>query len=321
MSQASTSPRDRSVEPTPLGRAPTPPRRPAPALDGAERSGRSDDAGRRRRPEPLSAPTPRRRGGAPLFPARRRAARGARARPPVVAGRRSLRLDRQRLCRRRQGADHPASHRPDRRRACRRRAARRRRRSAVRHRPGALPHRARARAGASGGGARWSSPICAPSYASNEDQIKMGQEAVDLRQADYDRKAALVRTRAGTQAEVDTSNAALVQAKQILEFVREQQDIDQGQARRRARRLDRDLSRLHPGQGPGWRTPSAILKQHQRDGADRRRGDAGRPNRARPRRARRAARVRRRRGHGALGRRQPEGIGPHLRARRPAARR
>ena len=61
-------------------------------------------------------------------------------------------------------------------------------------------------------------------YASNEDQIKMGQQAVDLRQADYDRKAALVRTRAGTQAEVDTSNAALVQAKQILEFVREQQE-------------------------------------------------------------------------------------------------
>ena len=62
------------------------------------------------------------------------------------------------------------------------------------------------------------------SYASNEDQIKMGQQAVDLRQADYDRKAALVRTRAGTQAEVDTSNAALVQARQILEFVRQQQE-------------------------------------------------------------------------------------------------
>jgi membrane fusion protein (multidrug efflux system) len=61
-------------------------------------------------------------------------------------------------------------------------------------------------------------------YASNEDQIKMGQQAVDLRQADYDRKTSLVRSRAGTQADVDTSNAALVQAKQILEFVREQQE-------------------------------------------------------------------------------------------------
>ncbi len=63
------------------------------------------------------------------------------------------------------------------------------------------------------------------SYVSNEDQIKMGQEAVDLRQADYDRKLSLVRSRAGTQADVDTSNAALVQAKQILEFVRSQQDV------------------------------------------------------------------------------------------------
>ena len=62
------------------------------------------------------------------------------------------------------------------------------------------------------------------SYASNEDQIKMGQQAVDLRQADYDRKVALARTRAGTQAEVDTSNAALVQARQILEFVRSRQE-------------------------------------------------------------------------------------------------
>ncbi len=62
------------------------------------------------------------------------------------------------------------------------------------------------------------------SYVSNEDQIKMGQEAVDLRQTDYDSKLALLKTRAGTQADVDTSNAALVQAKQILEFVRSQQD-------------------------------------------------------------------------------------------------
>jgi membrane fusion protein (multidrug efflux system) len=61
-------------------------------------------------------------------------------------------------------------------------------------------------------------------YASNEDQIKMGQEAVDLRQADYDRKTALVITRVGTRADADLSAAALVQAKQILEFVREQQE-------------------------------------------------------------------------------------------------
>ena len=61
-------------------------------------------------------------------------------------------------------------------------------------------------------------------FASNADQIKMGQDAVDLRQADYDRKAALVFSHAGTRVDADTSAAALVQAKQILEFVREQQE-------------------------------------------------------------------------------------------------
>ena len=58
------------------------------------------------------------------------------------------------------------------------------------------------------------------SYASNIAQIAMGQQAVDLRQADYDRKAALVKSHAGTELELDTATAALVQAKQILEFSR-----------------------------------------------------------------------------------------------------
>jgi len=61
-------------------------------------------------------------------------------------------------------------------------------------------------------------------FVSNIDQIKMGQEAVDLRQADYDRKQALVASHSVTRVEADTSAAALVQAKQILAFVRQQQD-------------------------------------------------------------------------------------------------
>ena len=62
------------------------------------------------------------------------------------------------------------------------------------------------------------------SFVSNVDQIKMGEEAVKLRQADFDRKKALVETHAGTLVNEDTSQAALVQAKQILEFVRLQQE-------------------------------------------------------------------------------------------------
>src|SRR5271170_7907361 len=42
-------------------------------------------------------------------------------------------------------------------------------------------------------------------YLSNIDQIKMGQQSVDLRQRDYDRKQSLVETHAGTRVEADTS--------------------------------------------------------------------------------------------------------------------
>lgn len=61
------------------------------------------------------------------------------------------------------------------------------------------------------------------SYTSNLDQIKMGQQAVDVRQADYDRKMALLAQHAGTRVDSDTAAAALIQAKQIFTFVRQQQ--------------------------------------------------------------------------------------------------
>ncbi len=60
------------------------------------------------------------------------------------------------------------------------------------------------------------------SYLSNSDQLQMGEQSVKLRQADFDRKKSLVETRSGTLANEDTSQAALVQAKQILEFTRSQ---------------------------------------------------------------------------------------------------
>ena len=61
------------------------------------------------------------------------------------------------------------------------------------------------------------------SYVSNEDQIRMGEDAVKVRQADFDRKNALASHGSGTTADRDTSMAALIQARQILEFVRNQQ--------------------------------------------------------------------------------------------------
>ena len=61
-------------------------------------------------------------------------------------------------------------------------------------------------------------------YLSNVDQIKMGEQAVKLRQAEFDRKRTLAESHNGTRADEDTSAAALVQAKQILEFVKAQQE-------------------------------------------------------------------------------------------------
>ena len=61
------------------------------------------------------------------------------------------------------------------------------------------------------------------SYLSNIDQIKMGEDAVRVRQADFDRKNELAVSRSGTAADRDTSMANLIQAKQILEFVKWQQ--------------------------------------------------------------------------------------------------
>jgi membrane fusion protein (multidrug efflux system) len=61
------------------------------------------------------------------------------------------------------------------------------------------------------------------SYVSNRDQIKMGQDAVNVRQADYDRKSQLVSHGNETYVDRDTSLAALIQAQQILEFVNNMQ--------------------------------------------------------------------------------------------------
>jgi membrane fusion protein (multidrug efflux system) len=61
------------------------------------------------------------------------------------------------------------------------------------------------------------------SYASNEEQIKMGEDSVKVRQSDFDRKNDLAQRGSGTFVDRDTSMATLIQAKQILEFVRQQQ--------------------------------------------------------------------------------------------------
>ena len=117
-------------------------------------------------------------------------------------------------------------------------------------------------------------------YASNIDQIKMGEDSVRLHQADFDRKHKLVATPLGNARPTqDTSAMALVQAQQILEFVAQHAGYGEGQARRRTRRVDRDVSRLHAGQGRGRRR-RAQPGLHPRQGA---------PSPASPRRCRRSS--------------------------------
>jgi membrane fusion protein, multidrug efflux system len=60
-------------------------------------------------------------------------------------------------------------------------------------------------------------------YKANQDQISLSQEAVQLRQADYERKNQLVKQNFATQVDVMNSSAALVQAKQILALVEQLQ--------------------------------------------------------------------------------------------------
>ena len=155
------------------------------------------------------------------------------------------------------------------------------------------------------------------SYLSNVDQIKMGQDAVRVRQADFDRKNDLAISRSGTAADRDTSMANLIQAKQILEFVKWQQatvkvklgggpdtTIDQFpdymQATAAVDDAERNLQNtkvLAPIDGVATQVPEIELGRV---------AAAGQPVFAIVANT------------GPLGRRQPEGIGPDLRSCRPA---
>ena len=63
------------------------------------------------------------------------------------------------------------------------------------------------------------------SYKSLNDLVELGQKNVDLKQRDLDRKTSLVKSQAGSQADVDTSAAALVTAQLEFAFTKQQRDI------------------------------------------------------------------------------------------------
>ena len=64
------------------------------------------------------------------------------------------------------------------------------------------------------------------SYVSNEAQIRMGADTVKVRTSDFNRKNDLASRGAGTFVDRDTATAALLQAQQILEFVRQMQETN-----------------------------------------------------------------------------------------------
>jgi len=60
------------------------------------------------------------------------------------------------------------------------------------------------------------------SYESQSKLVKYGQQGVDLKQRDVDRKTALAESRAGSQIDLDTAKSALLTAQLQLQFGRQQ---------------------------------------------------------------------------------------------------
>ena len=102
----------------------------------------------------------------------------------------------------------------------------------------------------------------------------MGEDAVDVRQADSTARTAWSRPGAGTQSRRATPRGASSSRRSRSSNSSASSRRYQGQARRRPRRVDRQFPRLHAGQGPARRRP-AQPALYLRQGADRRRRDAG----------------------------------------------
>lgn len=90
-----------------------------------------------------------------------------------------------------------------------------------------------------------------------ERQSNLGEENVAIRQRDVDRKATLLSSRAGSQADVDSANAALVAARAQLDQLRQQAGVLRNQ-------LLGDAN-LPVEQYPGYIQALAVLNQARRD--------------------------------------------------------
>jgi membrane fusion protein (multidrug efflux system) len=94
-------------------------------------------------------------------------------------------------------------------------------------------------------------------YASLSKLVELGQQAVDLKRRDVERKTALAANHTGTQVDLDNSNAALLTAELQLQLGRQQLSSTLNQL---LGRIDLPIEEFPP-----YRQAKAALDQAQRD--------------------------------------------------------
>ena len=94
-------------------------------------------------------------------------------------------------------------------------------------------------------------------YRSLSDLVALGEQGVDLKRRDLDRKTTLLASRSGSQADVDTSKAALVTAELQLQLGKQQLTSTLNQLLGNA---DLPIERF-----PAYRLAEAAVEQAQRD--------------------------------------------------------
>ena len=111
-------------------------------------------------------------------------------------------------------------------------------------------------------------------YASLSHLVTLGEQAVELRQHDVDRKSMLVSSRSGTQVDLENAKAALLTAELQLQLGRQQLATFLNQLLGNSDLSIESFPAYQQANGAGSGT--ARSRSHRNQGADCRYGDAGR---------------------------------------------
>ena len=181
-----------------------------------------------------------------------------RRRALLLSRERALRLHRQCLRRRPEGADHAGGVGQGRAHRRGRRPAAGARRRAVLDRSRALPPGGaggRGEAGARQDRLRQPQELRSPASAK---QIELARQSVAANQADFDRKTSLLNNRISTPADLDKSRMALLAAKALLEQLQQQEATVRNQLLGDMDLRDREISPVHGGDRRPASAPGAI---------------------------------------------------------------